>query len=227
MKYQWNKVEWLLTYSELKAALLDNLYSEVIGYGFLVDEETKDHKISGRYVIKNTIKDLMTTPSGDLEEVERITYSTFEFIIEINKNLSLILRNPPSSALKLGSALGRITKNRIVFHSKKIDLEIWIEDIKSQLSDFTLKRIDIIQVPFSTGVSASMTLRGKGELIKSFKTSVVAGKSIITRADFSFRSEYGIKQSSINNRCFSTSQDKQTAELLYPILYNSLNKIIV
>ena len=222
MKYHWIKVKWQLSFEELRDALLQEPYTEKEGRGFKLDKAINGF-LSGRYIIKQTYKEELITPLGLQEVFDRVRYLMYEFEINMENPFSLVLINPPRSIMEFGSALGRVTDHRVVFHSLKFDLIHWVNIIQEDLGNFSIRKLNIINIPFDAGVKASMLLRGTGKLIDLLKKHPNTSKGKITKAEFSFRDEQGVHRASITNQRVLVCDD-DIATFLKPIVYKSLQE---
>lgn len=224
MRNQWHKVDWALTFEELKNGLLSDSYSESDGQGFFIDNTFPKGNVSGRFVIKKLVTEQSLSPQGFVNEFERSIYSTYHFEINTSNKLSLLVYNSPRGVSELGSALANATDQRVVFYDSKVDLKKWVSELKSRLSGFSLRRVDAVQVGFGETASAAITLRGGGDLISILEDKSDGGK--ITKVEFSFRSDSGAHNATINNRCGFSCEDKVGQEYLKPILLEQLEALI-
>lgn len=224
MRSQWYKVDWKLSFDELKEGLLRETYSESEGQGFFIDNTFPRGNISGRYVTKKIVIEQSLTPQGFLRDYERSVYATYHFKINTNNNLSLQVSDSPRGVTALGSALSNATDQRVVFYDTNIDPVKLVSLLKEKLSSFILRRIDAINVSFGESSSATVTLRGGGDLISILGQKTDGGK--ITKVVFSFRSDSGMHKASINNRCGVSCDDPYGKEYLKPILLEQLNILI-
>ncbi|PWQ94874.1 hypothetical protein [Leucothrix arctica] len=220
MRNQWYKVVWNLPFDELREGLLSNAYSESEGQGFFIDTAFPQGCITGRYATKKIVTEQSLSPQGFLSDYERFIYATYHFEINTSNKLSLLVYDSPRGVSELGSALADVTSQRVTFYDAKVDLKSWVSQLKSKLSDFSLRRVDAVQVGFGESASATVTLRGGGDLISILESRSDGGK--ITKVEFTFRSDKGLHKATINNRCGFFCSDKYGEEYLKPILLEQL-----
>lgn len=224
MRSQWHKVGWNLSFDELRQGLLRDSYSELEGQGFFIDTTFPRGNITGRYVTKRVVTEQSLTPQGFLNEYERSVYATYHFKINTNSQLSLLVYDSPRGVSELGSAFSSATDQRVVFYDANIDLKQWVSKLKKQLNNFSLRRIDAIQVAFGESASATVVLRGGGDLISILDQKTEGGK--LTKVEFSFRSDSGSHRAAINSRCGFSCDDVNGQAYLEPILFEQLGQLI-
>lgn len=112
-----------------------------------------------------------------------------------------------------------------MFHPTRIQLEDWITLLQKELRHFTLRRLDAIQVPIRNQTMASITLRGNGNLIEDLKELPNSEKAKITRAEFTYMSDYAKHRVTITHQGVATLQDKDTKNEIYPTLFSTLESL--
>lgn len=226
MKYQWFRVDWDLEYQELKELLLSSPYSETLGKGFVLDEAYTGKTLSGRYIHRNTIWRESSSPYGEIEKFQEVIYTTYQFQIDMDKQPSLMLTNPPRSGSIFSTALAIVTNHRIAIHQNKIDLLVAIDELKKRVAHFSLLRIDANQIPFAKGTSASIILRGRDGLLDVMKTLPQYDKGQLTKIEFSFRSEFGEHKALMTYRARVEILDERITHIIYPDIYSIVSKLI-
>lgn len=225
MKLLWNKIEWLLSFNELKSSLLNLEYSDKNAEGFIIDK-AQTNIIVGRYILKSDLTETIITPNGTKEEIKRTNYIHYNFSINYDKTLSLSLIDPPRAISKFGLALNKATKNRLIIHPINIKPGEWLTQISNQLKDITIRRIDATQIPLKDNINASIILRGNSGLLAELGKISNSSKGKVTRIDFSFRSDDGDHQVTITNSGSFTIKDIHIKDTIEPILFDCLNSLL-
>lgn len=224
MKYQWHKIAWRLSPERLKEAILNEPYSENLGRGFKLDSFIAG-KLIGRYIVKKTYTEEIVTPLGNQEQLDRVQYVMYEFDIEIDKQLSLTLKNPPRSIAELGSALARITNHQVTFFPLKVNLRNGVQLLSDILEKVTITRVNLGNVPFQDGSVGTISLRGSGDLLNLISNHPEVSQGLVTKLDFSFDLENMQRKASLTNQGTLTCDDS-ISETIKPIIHNVLTSLI-
>lgn len=224
MKYQWHNIEWQISPENLKEAILNEPYSEISGRGFKLDSFIRD-KLDGRYILKKTYTEEVTTPLGKKELLDRVQYVTYQFEINTQKKLSLVIKNPPRSASDIGSAFARITNHQVTFFPLSANLKKAIELLCQNLNGVQLKKLSVINVPFEKGNVGTVTLRGADDLFKLINNHPEISKGKITKVEFTFFHDELIKSASLSHQGVLVC-DESVAKHLKTVFYDILTKLI-
>lgn len=223
MRYQWVNTSWGLTYNELKQSLLKTSYDEKKGSGFLLDEAYREGKLSGRYIQKETNTIEVTSPLGKTETYQQTVYQTYQFKIDMSQAYSLLLINPPRSSLPLTTALAKLTTHRLSIKTAEIDLVKWLDCTSPYFKRVILKKLDITQLQLNKDIVGTLTLRGSGDLLSELKRLPNSQSAKITKAEFSFQTEYGLGTATITHRGIAKMHTTLTDQHLLPVLIKTIN----
>lgn len=224
MKYQWHKIEWRISPDQLKEAILNEPYSEELGRGFKLDSFIADRLI-GRYIVKKTYTEEIITPLGNQELLDRVQYVMFEFEINTDKQLSLVLTNPPRSITELGSAFARITNHQVTFFPLKIRLKEGISHLFTLLEEAAINRVNLINIPFNNGNVGTLNLRGSGDLLSLISNHAEVSRGSVTKVDLTFKHEQDRRKMSLTS-LGTLECDKQVSSFIRPIAETILMQLI-
>lgn len=225
MRYQWVDADWGLTFADLKNSLLKNSYDESRGSGFILDEAYREGKLAGRYIKKETKTIAAISPLGHSETYLQTFYETYQFQIDMSQNYSLLLVNPPRSSLPLSTALAKATEFKLSIKTADINLLQWMNCISPTLKKLVLKKLDVTQLQINKDIIGTLTLRGTGDILNELERLPNSGSAKITRAEFSYSTEFGVGIATITNRGIAKMHSPFTDQNLFPVLSKTINSL--
>jgi hypothetical protein len=149
---------------EINKTLVEHAYDESNLYGFFVDKFI-NKKIEGRFVYKKVFGSLIKDPFGNEIENEYIVYETFNFIIDKNNKLLILLDSPRDIKIFL-SSLSVIFDYNITVEPLKIDLLNFSSFLSKTYSNLQVVFIEIDGLTFSPITSGKILLSGDENILQ-------------------------------------------------------------
>lgn len=225
MRYQWVDAKWGITTKELKHALLQHGYDETTGNGFMLDTAYQEDKLAGRYIQKEIKTLSVTSPLGKTETYRQTHYQTYQFQIDRSAAYSLLLVNPPRSALPLTSALAKLAGFRLALSSLQVDPLKWLASITPKLKQVRLTKLEANALPLNVGITGALTLRGEGDLLHELERLPNSHLAKITKAEFSFHTDQGIATATITAQGSAKMHNPLTDHHLLPVLSETIHTL--
>lgn len=225
MRYQWIDAKWGVTTKELKHALLQHSYDETAGHGFILDEAYQEDKLAGRYIQKEIKTLSITSPLGKTETYRQTHYQTYQFQIDRRATYSLLLINPPRSALPLSSALAKLAGFRLALSPLQIDPLKWLTNTTPKLKQVQLTKLEANALPLNVGITGALTLRGQGDLLHELERLPNSHLAKVTKAEFSFHTDQGIATATLTAQGIAKMHNALTDHHLFPVLSETIHTL--
>lgn len=144
-RYRWFFIDFPLPIDLLYKRIKEYIFYESSQSGFIINK-TREDIISGKYITKENIKDIITDPFGKNSSYERIIYNQIDFCIF--KDISLLeIKNPPRSINNFANKLLEILDFKLTLSQINIDLISWYynflsaENINAEISSIFANNI--------------------------------------------------------------------------------------
>lgn len=150
--------------------------SEPVSYGFRV--ESKDSSwLTGQFVHKRTVDQKIMLPSGEEFSQEIATIDITKFGIDYSSDGSLLyLEDPPRTTTPFFSALSHATQFDCTIDPIEVNVEKWIEHLRSWNERISVTYMDVADIALSQGVRARVAVAGEKDVTAVFREAMPLGK---------------------------------------------------
>lgn len=166
VKYNWYKTTYKDSFSSLLQSISDLEYSESLGVGFEVYEITKK-SVFAFFIERTVVVDSIEHPSGEVEEMERVSYTKFFFDISyIGRGTGLCrIENAPRSLKSFVRLLAEVSGKGFSIDKLVYDTESLFLDVVSgrEITRYVTEKLSVSSISFSESSAAKIQLISKGD----------------------------------------------------------------
>ncbi|MBS8233292.1 hypothetical protein [Marinobacter salarius] len=176
MKIKWVAFRTNYSFNDLVQSFLYNQYSQANERGFVLTR-ANDKLILGKHVVKTLQKESVEDPFGGHFEREYTVFETVEFELSAERPNSLKLKNPPRKLKLFLQDFLHICGFRSMVSEIKVDCLGVVSFLESKGLKCQVTQMDLEGVPISDDSTASLTLKGVGDVRSSIQ-NILPGKSV-------------------------------------------------
>jgi hypothetical protein len=165
--------------------LLDMPFSEEKMDGFVI-ERIRDSFIEGRYIEKYNYQEVISTPFGDDEVLDRTGYRTTEFTL-FDSSPHIELRNYQRSTKELISRLLEACSFNLVVTPPTVNLSEWISALQDALEQkITIDSLQVSAVEIDEGITGKILLKGLKDVREAANTLLNGRKHVLEKVQVKF-----------------------------------------
>jgi hypothetical protein len=153
--------------------------------GFAI-ERIRDDFIEGRYIEKYNYQELISSPFGDEQVLDRIGYRTTEFTL-FDSPPHIELRNYQRSTKELISRLLEACNFDLVVTSHTVNLSEWVSALQNAVEqEITVDSLQVSAVEIDEGVTGKILLRGIKDVREATHIMLDGRKHVLEKVQVKF-----------------------------------------
>ena len=157
--------------------------------GFVI-ERIRDDFIEGRYIEKYNYQEVISTPFGSEEVLDRIGYRTTEFTL-FNSPPHIELRNYQRSLKELISRLLEACSFNLVVAPPTVNLIEWVSALQDNLDqEVTVNSLQVSDVEIGEGVTGKILLKGVKDVREATDLLLSGRKHVLEKVQVKFADQH-------------------------------------
>ncbi|MHB0842922.1 hypothetical protein ACYCGP_08780 [Stutzerimonas nitrititolerans] len=158
-RVRWLNAQWPSSVRAVGKKLVDMPFSEERMDGFSI-ERIRDDYVEGRYIEKYSYQEVISTPFGSEEFIDRVGYRTTEFTL-FDSAPHIELRNYQRSIKEFISRLLEACNFKLVVTPPTIDLIEWLSALQAVVDkEIIVDSLQVSGVEIAEGVTGKILLKG-------------------------------------------------------------------
>jgi hypothetical protein len=184
-RVRWLDAQWPSPIRTVGKKLLDMPFTEERMDGFAI-ERIRDDYIEGRYIEKYNYQEVISTPFGGEEVLDRIGYRTTEFTL-FDSPPHIELRNYQRSIKELISRLLEACSFNLVVTPPTINLIEWVSALQDAVDqEVTVDSLQVSNVEIDEGVAGKILLKGAKDVREAADALLAGRKHVLEKVQVKF-----------------------------------------
>jgi hypothetical protein len=223
-RYRWFHCEWPIPIDDVATLLMAKSFNHDTGSGFKIDKTRHNH-ISGKYLVKHDIEENVNDPlTGAVTTTQRTVYEVVNFNLNSIKPAIEVV-DPPRSLSGFISALSDAIKTNITIINVSIDLDNYIELLRSNLKKTKVTMMDCSNIVINYNTNAKLTISSGDDVRPHLSELLVLRKHSIDKARITFMNNSGTHSwFDITSKGMAKIADRDAEDLL-PILKGCISAL--
>lgn len=197
-RVRWLDAQWPSSIRTIGKKLIGMPFTEEGMDGFNI-ERIRDDFIEGRYIEKYNYQEVISTPFGGEEVLDRIGYRTTEFTL-FNSPPHIELRNYQRSLKELISRLLEACSFNLVVTPPAVNLIEWVlalQDILGQ--EITVDSLQVSGVEIDEGVTGKILLKGIKDVREATELLLAGRKHVLEKVQVKFVDQHRMVSIQLSN----------------------------
>ncbi|MAG68021.1 hypothetical protein N7388_04775 [Stutzerimonas stutzeri] len=188
-RVRWLDAQWPSSIRAVGKKLVDMPFTEESMDGFVI-ERIRDDFIEGRYIEKYNYQEVISTPFGSEEVLDRIGYRTTEFTL-FNSPPHIELRNYQRSLKELISRLLEACSFNLVVAPPTVNLIEWVSALQDNLDqEVTVNSLQVSDVEIGEGVTGKILLKGVKDVREATDLLLSGRKHVLEKVQVKFADQH-------------------------------------
>ncbi|MEE4075729.1 hypothetical protein V2I49_10330 [Pseudomonas viridiflava] len=184
-RVRWLNAEWPSSIRSVGKKLIDMPFTEESMDGFAI-ERVRDDFIEGRYIEKYSYQEVISTPFGSEEVLDRIGYRTTEFTL-FDSPPHIELRNYPRSLKELISRLLEACNFNLIVTPPSVNLIEWVSALQDAVDQtVTVDSLQVSGVEIDEGVTGKILLKGVKDVRDATDILLAGRKHVLEKVQVKF-----------------------------------------
>ncbi|MAB99252.1 MULTISPECIES: hypothetical protein [Pseudomonadaceae] len=188
-RVRWLDAQWPSSIRAVGKKLIDMPFTEESMDGFVI-ERIRDDFIEGRYIEKYNYQEVISTPFGGEEVLNRVGYRTTEFTL-FNSPPHIELRNYQRSLKELISRLLEACNFNLVVTPPTVNLIEWVSALQGNLDqEVTVNSLQVSDVEIGEGVTGKILLKGVKDVREATDLLLSGRKHVLEKVQVKFSDQH-------------------------------------
>ncbi len=184
-RVRWLDAQWPLSMRVIGKKLIDMPFTEESMDGFVI-ERIRDDFIEGRFIEKYSYQEVISTPFGREEVLDRIGYRTTEFTL-FDSSPHIELRNYQRNLKEFINRLLQVCSFNLVVTSPAVNLLEWITSLQDVLDrQLTVDSLQVSGVEMDKNIVGKVLLKGGVDVRQSMRDLLAGRKYILEKVQVKF-----------------------------------------
>lgn len=184
-RVRWLNAQWPSSIRTVGKKLIDMPFTEERTDGFAI-ERIRDDFIEGRYIEKYNYQEVISTPFGSEEVLDRIGYRTTEFTL-FDSPPHIELRNYQRSLKELISRLLEACSFNLVVTPPAVNLIEWVSALQDAVDqEITVDSLQVSGVEIDEGVTGKILLKGVKDVREATDILLAGRKHVLEKVQVKF-----------------------------------------
>lgn len=184
-RVRWLDAQWPLSIRSLGKKLIEMPYTEERMDGFAI-ERIRDSYIEGSYIEKYNYQEVISTPFGNEEVIDRVGYRTTDFTL-FNSSPHIELRNYQRSLKEFISRLLEACNFNLVVSPPSVNLTSWVSALEAAIDqDIVVDSLQVSGVDIDQGVTGKILLRGVKDVREASQILLDGRKHVLEKVQVKF-----------------------------------------
>ncbi len=184
-RVRWLNAQWPSSIRSVGKKLIDMPFTEERMDGFAI-ERIRDDFIEGRYIEKYNYQEVISTPFGSEEVLDRIGYRTTEFTL-FDSPPHIELRNYQRSLKELISRLLEACSFNLVVTAPAVNLIEWVSALQDAVDhEITVDSLQVSGVEIDEGVTGKILLKGVKDVREATDILLAGRKHVLEKVQVKF-----------------------------------------
>ncbi|MGE6323351.1 hypothetical protein ACQKEF_24360 [Pseudomonas oryzihabitans] len=188
-RVRWLDAQWPSSIRTIGKKLVNMPFTEESLDGFVV-ERIRDDFIEGRYIERYDYQEVISTPFGGEEVLDRVEYRTTEFTL-FDSSPHIELRRYQRSLKGLISRLLEACNFNLAVSPPKVDLIEWVSALQGNLNQqVTVNSLQVSDVEIGEGVTGKILLKGVKDVREAADLLLSERKHVLEKVQVKFSDQH-------------------------------------
>ena len=184
-RVRWLNAQWPSSIRAEGKRLIEMPFTDERMDGFAI-ERIRDDYIEGRYIEKYNYQEVISTPFGSEEVLDRIGYRTTEFTL-FDSPPHIELRNYQRSIKELISRLLEACNFNLAVTSPTVNLSEWVSALQVSVDEqITVDSLQVSGVEIDEGVTGKILLKGIKDVREATNVLLADRKHVLEKVQVKF-----------------------------------------
>lgn len=184
-RVRWLNAQWPWSIRAVGKRLIEMPFTDERMDGFAI-ERIRDDFIEGRYIEKYNYQEVISTPFGSEEVLDRIGYRTTDFTL-YDSPPHIELRNYQRSIKELISRLLEACSFNLVVTPPTVNLIEWVSVLQQTLGrEITVDSLQVSGVEIDQGVTGKILLKGMKDVREATDILLAGRKHVLEKVQIKF-----------------------------------------
>lgn len=184
-RVRWLNAQWPASIRMVGKKLIEMPFTEEGMDGFVI-ERIRDDFIEGRYIEKYNYQEVISTPFGSEEVLDRTGYRTTEFTL-FDSSPHIELRNYQRSIKEFLSRLLEACNFKLVVTSPTVNLIEWVLALQDAVDQqITVDSLQVSSVEIDEGVTGKILLKGAKDVREASDILLAGRKHVLEKVQVKF-----------------------------------------
>lgn len=212
-RVRWLGAQWPFPIRTIGKRLVEMPFTNEKMDGFSIERIREDF-IEGRYIEKYNYQEVISTPFGDEEVIERFGYRTTEFSL-FDSSPHIELRNSQRSIKELISRLLEACNFDLVVVPLTVSLADWVSNLQVELDrKITVDSLQVSGVEIGEGVVGKVLLKGIKDVREAAETLLAGRKHELEKVQIKFPDSEKTVAIQLSNKGTATIPSMLSADVL-------------
>lgn len=188
-RVRWLDAQWPSSIRTIGKKLVNIPFTEESLDGFVV-ERIRDDFIEGRYIERYDYQEVISTPFGSEEVLDRVEYRTTQFTL-FDSCPHIELRGYQRSLKGLISRLLEACNFNLAVSPPKVDLIEWVSALQGNLNQqVTVNSLQVSDVEIGEGVTGKILLKGVKDVREAADLLLSERKHVLEKVQVKFSDQH-------------------------------------